>query len=311
MESVEETTPRKRKRSSSSSGAGPSAALQAAPSAAAAPRTRVSFGSVRVRTHDVEIWGGGGVPADDGPPLGLGWNVQGEEIFALDAFESERKGSRITKDSYCMLGCVEPGTRERMLLGAGSTLKQIKAVTKQVEQLNQERWRASEILFRDVWLFRAPRHADAMEVLAMLGQPDGYSCELSTSNWHSAEACARELAPTLGVAVEALLSGPASAEDAEEGEGGDEDIVWSAACDAMQNLSEQVVLLIRCDEVYSLGLELLGRLVGCVANAHVAAQVMHAQRGNVSVVLHGWADDKIEADWSDDEPDEFCISPLH
>ena len=40
-----------------------------------------------------------------------------------------------------MLGCVEPGTQERMLLGAGSTLKQIKAVTKQVEQLNQERWR--------------------------------------------------------------------------------------------------------------------------------------------------------------------------
>ena len=58
---------------------------------------RVSFGAVRVRTHDVEIWGGGGVPADDGPPLGLGWNVQGEAIFALDAFESERKGSRITK----------------------------------------------------------------------------------------------------------------------------------------------------------------------------------------------------------------------
>jgi len=307
MEAPLAETPRKRKRG----GAGPSADPEPAKAASSTTRSRVSFGSVRVRTHDVEIWGGGGVPADDGPPLGLGWNVQGEEIFALDAFESERKGSRITKDSYCMLGCVEPGTRERMLLGAGSTPKQIKAVTKQVEQLNQERWKASEILFKDVWLFRAPRHADAMEVLAMLGQPDGHGCELSTSNWLSAEAFARELALPLGVAVEALLSGPARYEDAEEGDGGDEDIVWSAACDAMQNLREQVVLLIRCDQVYSLGLELLGRLVGCVANAHVAAQVMHAQRGNVSVVLHGWADDKIEADWSDDEPDEFCISPLH
>ena len=87
-------TPRKRKRSGE---AGPSTDLVAAPKSSSAPRLRVSFGSVRVRTHDVEIWGGGGVPADDGPPLGLGWNVQGEEIFALDAFESERKGSRITK----------------------------------------------------------------------------------------------------------------------------------------------------------------------------------------------------------------------
>jgi hypothetical protein len=73
-----------------------------------------------------------------------------------------------------------------------------------------------------------------------------------------------------------------------------------------------VVLLIRIDQVVPhLGLSLLGRLVGCVANAHVAAQVMCAQRGNVSIVLRGWADDKIEAGWSDDEPDEFCISPLH
>jgi hypothetical protein len=40
-------------------------------------------------------------------------------------------------------------------------------------------------------------------------------------------------------------------------------------------------------------------------------QVLHSRRGNVSVVLRGWAEDKIEADWSEDEPDEFCISPLH
>jgi len=295
-------TPRKRARDSE---AGPSDGSSGRP-AGSAPRSRVSFGSVRVRTHDVEIWGGGGVPADDGPPLGLGWNVQREETFAIDAFESERKATRITKDSYCMLGCVEPDARERMLLGAGSTLKQIKQVTKQVEQLNQERWKASELVFGDAWLFRAPRHADATEVLAMLGQPEGHGCELSTSHWDSDEACARELAPALGVTVEALLSAPS-----DDGEEAGEDMVWSAACEAMQNLGEQVVLLIGCDQTYPCGLELLGRLVGCVANAHIASQVMQAQRGNVTIVLHGWADDKIEADWSDEEPDEFCISPLH
>ena len=183
---------------------------------------------------------------------------------------------------------------------------------------------ASELVFGDAWLFRAPRHADTTEVLAMLGQPEGHGCELSTSHWDSDEACARELAPALGVTVEALLSAPS-----DDGEEAGEDMVWSAACEAMQNLGEQVVLLIGCDQTYPCGLELLGRLVGCVANAHIASQVMQAQRGNVTIVLHGWADDKIEADWSDEEPkymhtctymhayrsdeepDEFCISPLH
>ena len=156
---------------------------------------------------------------------------------------------------------------------------------------------ASELVFGDAWLFRAPRHADTTEVLAMLGQPEGHGCELSTSHWDSDEACARELAPALGVTVEALLSAPS-----DDGEEAGEDMVWSAACEAMQNLGEQVVLLIGCDQTYPCGLELLGRLVGCVANAHIASQVMQAQRGNVTIVLHGWADDKIEADWSDEEP---------
>ena len=65
------------------------------------------------------------------------------------------------------------------------------------------------------------------------------------------------------------------------------------------------------EQVGALGLALLSRLVGCVANAHIASQVTKQRRGNVSVVLRGWADDKIEADWSDDEPDEFGVSPLH
>ena len=106
-----------------------------------APRSRVRFGNVQIRTHTMEIWGGGGVPADDGPPLGLGWDVQGERSVEIDDFEVERKDHRTPKDSYCMLGCVEPGTRQQMLLGSGSTLKQIKSVTKQVAQLNHERWK--------------------------------------------------------------------------------------------------------------------------------------------------------------------------
>ena len=104
-------------------------------------RSRVRFGMVRIRTHGVEMWGGGGVPADDGPPLGLGWEVEGERAVDLDDFEVERESARTPKDSYCMLGCVEPGQRQEMLLGSGFALKQIRAVTKQVAQLNAERWK--------------------------------------------------------------------------------------------------------------------------------------------------------------------------
>jgi lauroyl/myristoyl acyltransferase len=31
------------------------------------------------------MWGGGGVPADDGPPLGLGWGVKEEREVDIDA----------------------------------------------------------------------------------------------------------------------------------------------------------------------------------------------------------------------------------
>ena len=110
-----------------------------------------------------------------------------------------------------MVGCVEAQKRQEMLVASGCTPKQIKAVTKQVAQLNQDRWQASELLFGDAWLFRAPRHSDNGELLAMLGQPECHGSELSAANWHSAEACARELAQSLRVQVETLYS-PSSSE---------------------------------------------------------------------------------------------------
>ena len=113
-----------------------------------------------------------------------------------------------------------------------------------------------------------------------------------------------------------------------------ETIDWTVASRAMQACMEQVVLIIRVgssagmarggisshqQQVHtretssevSLSDALLSRLVGCVANSHIAAQVLHSRRGNVSVVLRGWGDDKIEAEWAEDDPDEFSISPLH
>lgn len=104
----------------------------------------VRFASVTVRTFGCEVWGGGGVPADDGPPLGLGWDIKGEHSVGIDEYEEERaEEGRTPKDSYCMEGAVEPEQRRRMLMNAGSTMKQIKAAQKAVAQLNQDRWKVN------------------------------------------------------------------------------------------------------------------------------------------------------------------------
>ena len=44
----------------------------------------------------------------------------------------------------------------------------------------------------------------------MLGQPDGHGTELCASNWNTAEACARELAASLGVELSTLYAPSAS-----------------------------------------------------------------------------------------------------
>ena len=49
-------------------------ALAASVGVACALHATDSISHVTVREMGLEIWGGGGVPADDGPPLGLSWN---------------------------------------------------------------------------------------------------------------------------------------------------------------------------------------------------------------------------------------------
>lgn len=271
----------------------------------------VKFSHVDVRTYDMDV--GGGVPADDGPPLGLAWTVRGQTSTKMDEYEKQRQQQhRSPKEKYCMES-LDSSVRQRMLQSAGVTPQQIWTASREVEKLNRERWEASEALFTDAWLFRAARGADASEVLAMLGQHECAGAQLCVSQvagWDSEEALAAELAPSLGVKAPSLLAPPVCTAGAAAGAAA---IIWSACATAMQELDAHLVLVLDCAGEKALpksGLLLLGRLVGCVANAHVAAQVLHSQRGNVSVVLRGWTDDKIEADWEDDDRDEFRIAPL-
>lgn len=97
---------------------------------------------------------------------------------------------------------------------------------------------ASELLFGDAWLFRAPRHTDTVEVLAMLGQPDTRGAELSVANWDCPEACARELAVPLRCSPAMLLSSSdtESGEDgaSDEGSSLEEGVLWTRVSTAMQ-----------------------------------------------------------------------------
>lgn len=97
---------------------------------------------------------------------------------------------------------------------------------------------ASELLFGDAWLFRAPRNTDTVELLAMLGQPDTRGAELSVANWDCPEACARELAVPLRCSPATLLSSSEteSGEDGASDESGslEEGLLWARASTAMQ-----------------------------------------------------------------------------
>ena len=103
----------------------------------------VRFSHIDIRMHGTEIWGGGGVPADDGPPLGLSWSIESERRVELEDFEEERLRSRTPKDAYCVSGCVAPSQRMQMLLRSGSTHRQINSVKKEVAKLNRDRWQVS------------------------------------------------------------------------------------------------------------------------------------------------------------------------
>ena len=348
--------------------------------------SRVRFSHVQVRHYGREVWGGGGVPADDGPPLGLGWDVTGERSVELKAYEDERRPTKMSKDVYAVEGCVEANQRRQLLLGQGATQKQIKQAIKQVVQLNADRWKvrivprsrhprcpcpcarlsrptraalnrpdrvspcvylvlacrrhvqASEVLFGDAWLFRSQQQAEASELIAMLGLPlNSGARELSVAHWDSDRACAAEVASALGLKLENLMDDGTSTgkEEGDEGAGAGETseeedadadaaqsppgagggIRWQVATQALQAFTGPTVLVISCHDVPAScaqsALPLLSRLVGAVAQAHVASHVTYQRKGHVSVVLRGWHMDTIEADWSDEDSDEFCISPLH
>jgi hypothetical protein len=270
--------------------------------AAGRRRRRVNFSHVSIRSHKLELWGGGGVPGDGGAPLGLGWAVMNERRVPIDEFEDSRRGARRPKDVYGSQGCVDAGRRCELLIRAGSSLKQIRAAKQAVARLNRQRWQASSMLFGNAWLFSAPAEADCADVLSMMGTPNTEPVLLSAARWRSPSAFAEDLRTIIEPGV--LVRPDASADYLS--------LDWEALSDALTRdvVKRQVVLLVDASPLCATGwaaggadvphgkaeqededlpLWLLEQLVCRVAAALVAAASQpFPPVGSVFMVLQGW-----------------------
>ena len=171
---------------------------------------RVAFSHVSIRSHELELWGGGGVPGDGGAPLGIGWAVMGERQMPIDEFEESRREVRRPKELYGMQGSVAASRRCELLIRAGASLKQIRSVKQAVARLNRQRWQASSYLFGNAWLFAAPAETDVADVLSMVGTPDATPVLLDAHRWRSAAAFAQGLS---GLLPPERLLAPRAADD--------------------------------------------------------------------------------------------------
>eukprot|EP00962_Isochrysis_galbana_P033915 scaffold11425_cov102-Isochrysis_galbana.AAC.5 len=271
-------------------------AAESLPAAGRRRVPRVNFSHVSIRSHQLELWGGGGVPGDGGAPLGLGWAVMNERRVPIDEFEDSRLGARRPKDVYGSQGCVDAGRRCELLIRAGSSLKQIRTAKQAVARLNRQRWQASSMLFGNSWLFSAPAGADCADVLSMMGTPNTEPVLLSAARWRSPSAFAEDLRSIIEPGV---LVRPDSTADYLS-------LDWQALSDALARdvFKGQLVLLVdasplcggaaepagkAAQEDDDLPLWLLEQLVCRVAAALVAAASQPCPPlGSVFMVLQGW-----------------------
>ncbi len=183
---------------------------------------KIKFGHVVIRCHARELWGGGGVPADDGPPLGLGWDVASESTQSVDAYESLRRHTRSPKDAYCVFGFLDATRRLSMLLQTGTSLAQVRTAKQHVARLNRERLHSSSVVYDGAWLFSAPRLLDPTDVPAVLG----VECErllcFDAADW----ADGTDVAESFVEAAGTVMSQPGDAPV--EGDGLGDGDAWSA-----------------------------------------------------------------------------------
>ena len=97
----------------------------------------VHFGTITIREYERSLADNPSVT--DGPPIGLGWNYDPQQVnLALDAYEEHKPTPRIKQEFL-----IPARVREEMLLHEwGHTLRDVRRATKESKEIRKHRERA-------------------------------------------------------------------------------------------------------------------------------------------------------------------------
>lgn len=265
------------------------------------PSRRCSFGQVQVREYDIVLAGGGGVPSEGGPPLGLGWQVVNQSQTSLANFEQARIGVRSPREVYMSEGFLSARQRSRILKQVGHSKKEIKKAAKRVEEVQLARWELNTVQ-ADNWLFDTQSVDSAMEVASDLGFERSEARVLDGMQWHQKASLLREIAKHSNETQESSL-------------------VWKEVRVAAQGwFQKDCAFIIRCppqtpSRKHSVkARSRISRFVDCLASTwqEIQDKGKGEQVGSLAVILCGWDDHQMAVEWKNRsgghyEVEELCI----
>jgi len=261
------------------------------------PSRRCSFGEVQVREYDIVLSGGGGIPSEGGPPLGLGWQVIKQSQTSLANFEQARIGVRSPREVYMSEGYLSARQRSRILKQVGHSKKEIKRAAKRVEEVQLARWELNTVQ-ADNWLFDTQSIESALEVASDLGFERSETRVLDGTRWHQKASLLREVANHCSKAQESTL-------------------VWKEVRAAAQHwFRNDCAFVIRCPAQATKKNSVvkarsrISRFVDCLASTWQEIQDSAREVGSLAVVLCGWDDHKMKVEWKNRSGGHYTVEEL-
>jgi len=284
-----------------------------------------SFGEVEVREYSILLAGGGGVPSEGGPPLGLGWDVVDNTKTSLAAYEQTRIGIRSPREVYMSEGYISAKKRSRILKEVGYTSKQIKRAARQVQQTMLARWELNTVK-ADNWLFDTSTPDAAAEVASDLGFESNEVQIFDATRWHQKAAILQD--------VSRKKVFPALSEEQPD-QNCDDVKIWrevrrvARTWFSQGNRGSDCAFIIKsppkptgnapheraAGKAALKARSRISRFVDCLATSWQDLQEEDdgaAKVGSLAVILQGWDDSKLGVDWKHRvggfyEVEELCI----
>jgi len=263
-------------------------------------RHRCSFGEVEIREYNIMLGGGGGIPSEGGPPLGLGWDVVNQSHTSLADFELTRIGVRSPREVYMSEGFLSARQRSRILKQVGHTKKEIKKATRKVEELVTARWELNTVR-ADNWLFDTQSAESALEVASDLGFERSETKIIDGINWHHKAAILSDICK---------LSSQAAASSQ----------IWREVRTAARKwFLKDCAFVLKCPprcghKSANKARSRIARFVDCLASTwqDIQEEETTSHVGSLAVILHGWDDPRMDVSWKNKiggfyEIEELCI----